>query len=160
MNTYFSLYVNVVRLNLFNHVLALFCAKFACNSTIRNSVFRWELCKGCVWESEELIKCVHSRAFSWLELTTDSRVWLAKSVTRVEHARSWRVMIAGSLQDKKYTLAIMLVGNWNSWLIPIVSHSPKPLVLQKNDFSHSFSYPTINTLILIPYYKYPSTHEM
>ena len=35
-----------VRLNLFNHVLALFHAKFACNLAIRYPVFRWELCKG------------------------------------------------------------------------------------------------------------------
>ena len=40
-----------VRLNLFNHVLALFRAKFACNLAIRYPVFRWELCKGSVWES-------------------------------------------------------------------------------------------------------------
>ena len=37
-----------VRLNFFNHVLALFHAKFAYNSTIKNPIFRWELCKGCV----------------------------------------------------------------------------------------------------------------
>ena len=40
-----------VRLNLFNHVLTLFRAKFACNLAIRYPVFRWELCKGSVWES-------------------------------------------------------------------------------------------------------------
>ena len=38
----------IVRLNLFNHVLALFRAKFACNLAIRYLVFRWELCKGRV----------------------------------------------------------------------------------------------------------------
>ena len=37
-----------VRLNLFNHVLALFRAKFSFNLVIRYPVFRWELCKGCV----------------------------------------------------------------------------------------------------------------
>ena len=31
-----------VKLNLFNYVLALFHAKFACNSAFRNHVFRWE----------------------------------------------------------------------------------------------------------------------
>ena len=40
--------VKHVRLNLFNHVLALFRAKFACNIEIRYPVFRWELCKGTV----------------------------------------------------------------------------------------------------------------
>ena len=40
--------INAIRLNLFNHVLALFRAKFTCISAIRYLVFRWELCKGCV----------------------------------------------------------------------------------------------------------------
>ena len=38
----------IVRLNLFNHVLALFRAKFACNLAIGYLVFRWELCKDSV----------------------------------------------------------------------------------------------------------------
>ena len=37
-----------VRLNLINHVLALFRDKFACNTALRNPVFRWESCKGSV----------------------------------------------------------------------------------------------------------------
>ena len=37
-----------VRLNLINHVLALFRDKFAYNTALRNPVFRWELCKGSV----------------------------------------------------------------------------------------------------------------
>ena len=43
--------LNLVRLNLFNHVLALFRAKFFCNLVIRYPIFRWELCKGCECES-------------------------------------------------------------------------------------------------------------
>ena len=42
---------NHVRLNLLNHVLALFRAKFACNLAIRYPVFKWEFCKDSVWES-------------------------------------------------------------------------------------------------------------
>ena len=38
-----DLLFKIVRLNLFNHVLALFHAKFACNLAIRYLVFRWEL---------------------------------------------------------------------------------------------------------------------
>ena len=41
----------IVRLNLINHALALFHDKFACNIALRNIVFRWESCKGSVWES-------------------------------------------------------------------------------------------------------------
>ena len=40
-----------VRLNLFNHMLSLFHAKFACNLAIRYPVFRWDLCKVCVREN-------------------------------------------------------------------------------------------------------------
>ena len=32
-------------------MLALFRAKFACNSALRYPVFRWELYKGCVWKN-------------------------------------------------------------------------------------------------------------
>ena len=37
-----------VRLNLFNHVLALFHTKFAFNLAITYPIFRWDLCKGSV----------------------------------------------------------------------------------------------------------------
>ena len=38
----------IVRLNLFNHMLVLFRAKFAYILAIRYPVFRWELCKDSV----------------------------------------------------------------------------------------------------------------
>ena len=86
------------------------------------------------------------------QLATRSRNWLAsgassKCVTRVEHARSWRVRTAGSLQEKNYKLAFLLFGNWNSRLIPVANDSLVHPVLLKTNFSHSISYPTINTLI-------------
>ena len=62
-----------VRLNLFNHVLALFHAKFACISAIRYPIFRWESCKGCVWES---VKNSNVCALKRI-LTTGSQEWLA-----------------------------------------------------------------------------------
>ena len=37
-------------LNLINHLVGLFRAKFACILAIRNPVFRWESCKGSVCE--------------------------------------------------------------------------------------------------------------
>ena len=43
-----------VRLNLFNHLLVLFDAKFACNLAIRYPVFRWELCKGSVKKVQDV----------------------------------------------------------------------------------------------------------
>ena len=43
-----KLIIHGVWLNLINHVLALFRDKFACNTALRNLVFRWESCKGSV----------------------------------------------------------------------------------------------------------------
>ena len=43
-----SINIESVKLNLFNYVLALFYAKFACNLVIRYPIFRWELCKRSV----------------------------------------------------------------------------------------------------------------
>ena len=65
----------VVRLNLFNQVLALFRAKFACILTIRYPVFRWELCKSCVWESVKKSQDVCIQR----SLATGSYDWLAIS---------------------------------------------------------------------------------
>ena len=49
-NSFIYIYIYWM-LNLFNHVLALFCIKCTCILVIRCPLFRWELCKGCVWES-------------------------------------------------------------------------------------------------------------
>ena len=151
MNTYFSLYFNVVRLNLFNHVLALFRAKFACNSTIRNSVFRWELCKGCVWESEELIKCVHSRAFSWLELAIDSRV-----VTRQKcHTCGACKKLKG--HDSWITTGQKVhFGHYVSWQLELMTHPNRESLAKAPCFAEKWFF----TFLLIPYYKYPYTHTL
>ena len=48
--------IKYVRLNLFNHVFALFRAKFAYNLVIRYPIFRWELYKGSMWKSVKKIQ--------------------------------------------------------------------------------------------------------
>ena len=108
-----------VRLNLFNHVLALFRAKFTWNLAIKYSLFRWELCKGCVWESVKKLKCLCIGGFSRLDLTSDSRLATRQNATHVKHVGIWRVMTAGALQDKKYSLAWQLSHDSNSRLIPL-----------------------------------------
>ena len=81
--------VRHVRLNLFNHVLALFHTKFACNSAIWYPVFRWESCKDCMWESVKNSRvCVQSKSFLRLELASDSQLMTRQSATRVKHAGS------------------------------------------------------------------------
>ena len=87
------------------------------------------------------MKCIQSKSIS-RHSPEVSYVW---SMQEVEG--SWQL---DHYKTKKYSLTFLLVGDWNSWLIPIVSHSPKPHVLQKKWL---FTFP------LIPYYKYPYTHE-
>ena len=70
----FDCSIRFVKLSLFNHVLVLFHAKFACNSAIRYPVFRLELCKSYVWKSVKKLKCVCIRGFSRLDLANDSRL--------------------------------------------------------------------------------------
>ena len=43
-----DLEVESVRLNLINHFIDFIPCQFACNSALRNPVFRWESCKGSV----------------------------------------------------------------------------------------------------------------
>ena len=72
-----------VWLNLFNHVLALFRVKFACNLAIRYPVFKWELCKGSMRESVKKTQDVcNSKEFrDWI-----SRLASCQNGTRVKHA--------------------------------------------------------------------------
>ena len=82
-------------------------------------------------ECEELIKCMQSRGNSQLNLASGDSL---ECVTRLEHARSRRIRTAGSLQDKKYSLAFLLSGDWNSQLILVASDLPVHPVLLKTDF--------------------------
>ena len=77
-----------VRLILFNNVLALFRAKFACNSVIRNPVFRWELCKGCVWENVKIWSsvCIEKHSCNWNSRLT-RKWWLARIMHTCEACR-------------------------------------------------------------------------
>ena len=83
----------------------LYSMPFACNLAIRYHVFRWELCKGCVWESVKKLKCVCIGGFLRLDLASDSRLATRQNATRVKHAGSWRVMTVRALQDKKFDLS-------------------------------------------------------
>ena len=95
----------IVRLNLFNHLLALFRTKFACNSAIRYPVFRWESCKGCMWES---VKNSSVCAIKRILATGSRKWWLARNATHVKHAENWRVITAGALQDIQFGQLVIL----------------------------------------------------
>ena len=51
----FLMLIEIVRLNLINHFIGFIPCQFACNSTFRNLIFRWESCKGSVWRKAQ--KC-------------------------------------------------------------------------------------------------------
>ena len=133
-----------VRLNLFNHVLALFCVKFACILTIRYHVFRWESCKGCVWESVKKTQdvCKSKESCDW-EVAKVTHVWSmqgAEGSRQLEHDRK-----------KIYSLTRQLACNTNSRLIPVTRLSHQNALFGWN---LTFHIPHIH------YYKYPYTHEM
>ena len=97
----------------------------------------WRIDQMCAFKS---ILATGTRSwFTNVDLPEGSHMWSMQ-----ENEGSWQL---DHYRTKKYSLAFLLVDDWNSQLIPIASHSPKPPVLQKNDLSHSFSYPTINNLI-------------
>ena len=57
-----------VRLNLINHFVGFISCQFACNSALRNPVFRWESCKGSVWKSVKKCSrmCTEAGTRDWI----------------------------------------------------------------------------------------------
>ena len=85
-------------------------------------VWRFEVCKHLEWFS---------------------RLVTRQNATRVKNVGSWRVMIAGALQNKNGQPSLAV----NSRLIPVASESPECPVLQKKWLFTFLMYPTINTFI-------------
>ena len=130
-------------LNLFNHVLALFCIKFACILAIRCPLFRWELCKGYVWES---VKKTQDVCIQRSLATSKSPKWHT-----CEAAGNWRVTTARALQDKIYSLARQLACDSNLQLVLLARLSCQNALF---GWKMTFRIPHIR------YNKYPYTHEM
>ena len=133
-------------LNLFNYVLALFRAKFACNLAIRYPVFKCELCKGNVWESvkksEEV--CNSRESYDWISwLAKMAHVWNMQGELK-GHAncsttgKNFQSSRAVSTRLKLTTRSSRKLKSpeWPVWL-KLTLHIP-----------HT------------PYYKYSYTHEM
>ena len=144
-------WIQFVRLNLFNQVLAVFCAKFAFILVIRYSVFMWDLCKDCVWESVKKTQDMCNQR----SLVTGSRYWLATGKSPKWHpceaCRELKGPTTGALQDKMYSLAKQFACDSNSWLVPLARLSCQNALF---GWKLTFHIPHIH------YYKYPYTHEM
>ena len=132
--------------------MALFRAKFACILAISKPIFRWESCKGSVWESVK--NC------SRLCKETGTRGWISQ-VARgckppewcscAKHTRSWRVALAVALQDKSPRLAKPFAHGLNSQLNPIARSSRQNTLFGKN---------WLFTFLLTLLYIYPYTHDL
>ena len=125
--------------------MALFRAKFACILALRNFVFRWESCKGSVWESVKNCSsvCKEARTHGWIS-------WVACDCkppnwsTRAKHARSWSVAPAVHYRTKVLGWPSHLLAAWTRDLTQSRGQATRTPCLAKYDFSHSFS----------PYYIY------
>ena len=128
-------------------LLALFRAKFACILAIRNPIFRWESCKGIVWESVKNCSsvCKEAGTRSWIS-------WVARSCkppdwsTHAKHARSWSVAPAVHYRTKVLGWPDRLLAAWTCDSTQSRGQ-PRTPCLAKYDFSHSFSPYYIYTLI-------------
>ena len=85
-------------------------------------------------------------------LATGSRGWLTigkppEDAHERSMQRSWTVMPALALQDKKFRLAIQLTRNLNSRLSQVARPSCQPAMFWKIWLFTFLIYPTINTLI-------------
>ena len=143
-NLWVFLVLTYVRLNLFNHVLALFRAKFSCNLIIRYPVFRWELCKGTVWKNVKNTQmCALKKS-----LTTGSRDWrVTKGGTHVKHVGELKGHANYSTTRQNFQSGQVV----SSRLVPVARLSSQNALFNWN-LTFRISH--------IPYYKYPYTHEM
>ena len=77
-------------------------------------------------ECEEMLMIVQRSRDSRLDLAGGLRLQAARCWTCAKHARSWSIMPARALQDKKYRQAIQLPCDWNSQLNQATSPSRQP----------------------------------
>ena len=136
-----------VRLNLINHVLALFRDKFAYNTALRNPVLRWESCKDSVWESVKKCSRLCSEAGTRLDLAGGSRLASRQKVHTRKACRGAKQLC----QLEHYRTKIQ-TGHSVSLRLKLATQSSRKV---KSPVS-----PVLEKLILrIPFlhqYKYPS----
>ena len=90
-----------VTLNLYNHVLTLFRAKFLVFPQLDILYLGGNHARVVCERVWRIQVCVHSRGFLRLDLASDSRLLTCQNATRVKHVGSWRVTTARALQEKK-----------------------------------------------------------
>ena len=128
--------------------MALFRAKFASILAISNPVFRWESCKGSVWESVKNCSrlCKETGTHGWISQVTRSckpPEWCI----RAKHAKSWSV----ALQDKSPRLARPFARGLNLQLNLVARSSRQNTLFRKI---------WLFTFLLTLLYIYPYTHDL
>ena len=132
--------------------MALLRAKFAYILAISNPVFRWESCKGSVWESIKNCSrlCKEAGTRSWISQVARGckpPEWCIHA----KHARSWSVALAVALQDKSPKLARPFARDLNSRLNLIARSSRQNTLFGKI---------LLFTFLLTLLYIYPYTHDL
>ena len=106
-----------VRLNLINHFVGFIPCQFACDSALRNPVFRWESCKGTMWESVKK----NSEVCNSIGPLTRSCDWqVAKAGIRVKHAGELKSH-ASCCTTRQQSQAGHSINSW----LGLVTHSSR-----------------------------------
>ena len=115
---------------------------------ISNPVFRWESCKGSVWESVKncLRLCKETGTRGWISRVARSYKPPNWS-TRAKHAKSWSVAPAVHYRTKVTGWPGRLLAAWTRDSTQSRGQAARTPCLAKYDISHSFSPYYIYTLI-------------
>ena len=127
--------------------MVLFCAKFACNLAISNHVFRWEPCKGSVWESVKKCSrlCSEVETHGWI-LRVAYGLQAARRCTWVKHAEKLNRHASYSTTGQKVQTG-HLVSLWLGLTTQLSRKAKLPVhfVMEKLTLRIPF----------LPQYKYP-----
>ena len=104
----------------------------------------------CVWECEELLKCVQRNKDSRLDLTGGSRLQAAKLKHTCQACQKLKRRASCSLQDKSSKLVRSFARSLNSWLNPVARSSRQNTLFGKI---------WLFTFLLTQLYIYPYTHD-
>ena len=122
----------IVRLNLINHFVGFILYQFACNSALRNTVFRWESCKGSVWESVK--KC--SR---WCSEAGTRGLQATRKCTQVKHIEKLNRHASCSTTRQKFQIGHSVSPSaWTRNSVKSWGQVASPHCYRKTDSLHSF----------------------
>ena len=128
-------------------MFTLFRAKFTCNSAIRYPVFKWESCKGCVWESVEnssvcAIKSILTAGTcDWLATGDSSKCHTCEACRKLKGNDSWSTTRQNGQSGQS------IISRLELRLVLVASESPKPPCFVEKWLFTFLTYLTIKTLI-------------